>query len=325
MSCVHGRSPVSRHFCPEVMSEREPSLKSTTKFTNCCGTYFKDGLDDTMAENVLRDLANVRDVRYTCGQLERCPTTQRLHLQFYVQRVSSTRFSWWKKNMPPGANLDRQRRTNIAAKEYAMKEDTRVAGPWEFGLFCGGQGKRTDLEEAAAVVRKYKDPEAVARVAGMDAVYIRHSRGLAALANAIGEDRTRAPLVTIIFGPTGTGKSYSARQDSPNAYYPDQDGTHTWFTGWNGHRDIVFDDFRWEKYPLSLMLRLLDSTPNRVSVHGGQMRCGNFNHVYFTTNEPADTWWPNAKLMHKEAFWRRVTFYYGMPKRGELIPIDKPF
>jgi len=69
--------------------------------------------------------------RYTCGQLEKgAEGTQ--HLQFFMNFEKPTRCNVIKK-------IDNKLhievvKINNGAHTYCMKEETRLDGPWEFGI-----------------------------------------------------------------------------------------------------------------------------------------------------------------------------------------------
>jgi len=107
------------------------------------------------------------------------------HYQGFIQFYSAQRLSALKKLFPT-AHFEKRRGTAEQARDYAMKEESRVEGPWEIGEFVGGQGKRTDLVDAAELV-KQKGARAVAHE--MPAVYLKFHRGLHALEQALEKPR----------------------------------------------------------------------------------------------------------------------------------------
>ena len=65
---------------------------------------------------------------YKCGQLEKCPKTGKLLVQFFA----------WSKNPQRWSELTKKHhcerpRDQVKSLDYCMKDDTRVDGPWEFG------------------------------------------------------------------------------------------------------------------------------------------------------------------------------------------------
>jgi len=84
---------------------------------------------------------------YTVGQVERCPDTGKLHWQLYCYTRTKLSVKVFKKRYPT-VHFEIARNPD-AAREYGQKEETRVAGPFEWGE-APAQGKRTDLHEAIA-------------------------------------------------------------------------------------------------------------------------------------------------------------------------------
>lgn len=82
---------------------------------------------------------------YLGGQLEKGESGTE-HLQFFVRFANTKGKSYFKK-------LDKrihfeQSKNALASKRYCLKEDSRIEGPWEFGLF-GKPGRPTRCAELA--------------------------------------------------------------------------------------------------------------------------------------------------------------------------------
>lgn len=104
------------------------------------------------------------------------------HFQGYVEFAGNKRISALKKFLP-SAHWEKRRGTAEQARDYAMKEESRVEGPFEYGTFTGSrQGQRTDLQDACDLVRKHGARRVAAE---MPAVYAKFHRGLHALEQAL--------------------------------------------------------------------------------------------------------------------------------------------
>lgn len=68
---------------------------------------------------------------YTVGQLEKGETGT-LHLQFYMNFKDAKTLGGLKK-ITSRAHWEAVR-NKVASQAYVMKEETRVEGPWEFGV-----------------------------------------------------------------------------------------------------------------------------------------------------------------------------------------------
>lgn len=122
------------------------------------------------------------DVRYCVYQLEQGESGTP-HIQGYVEFKKKMTLAAVKRWVPR-AHLEPRRGSREAAREYCMKEEGQLSAPVEYGEFKTEQGKRTDLEDAAALVKE----SGAKRVAQeMPAVYAKFHRGLHALEAALEE------------------------------------------------------------------------------------------------------------------------------------------
>ena len=118
---------------------------------NWIGTL--NGIDASFdAEGYLRTMVERGLAKYAVGQLERGSETGRLHLQYFVQMERSRRLSPYEDGYLRPFSLGADVWVGSQARAYATKEDTRVEGPWEFGLMSS-VGKRRGLEEAVDCVK----------------------------------------------------------------------------------------------------------------------------------------------------------------------------
>lgn len=86
--------------------------------------------------------------RYVVWQHEKVDTD---HIQGYVELTCPQRLSALQKWLP-GAHFEVRKGTPDQARDYCMEEDTRVAGPWERGLYGGSQGRRNDIEQVREAI-----------------------------------------------------------------------------------------------------------------------------------------------------------------------------
>nr|QMV80659.1 alphaRep protein [Alphasatellitidae sp.] len=93
---------------------------------------------------------------YIVFQEEECPTTKKRHLQGFVTLKKSQRLSFLKGRLGNGVHLEISRGSSSSNRDYCRKDDSRVAGPWEFGVLAEqGSNKRKTME------RFQEDPEEV--------------------------------------------------------------------------------------------------------------------------------------------------------------------
>lgn len=201
-------------------------------------------------------------VAYLLGGHEVAPTTGTPHIQGYCE-LSRPLTRKQISELLPRAYIAPRKGTQEQAISYCKKEGNIDI---EHGI-PGTPGARGDLESLCSMVRAGKRPREIAQLA--PAGYAKFSKHLNCLRAALVEPRTEIPTVTVFYGPTGTGKSYKARQVTENAYIwgPEQG---RWFDGYFGEKDVIFEEFRGQ-LPFGMLLRLLDRYDCKVELKGSLM------------------------------------------------------
>lgn len=253
-----------------------------------------DGLD--LEASLRRD-----DVRYAIWQKE-AGESGTPHLQGYVEFTKPVRLSALQK-IVPRCHGESRRGTREQARDYCRKEESRLAGPWEVGTWSGtAQGRRTDLESAAATARSAGSLYELADKHPVE--YVKFGRGLRELRNALCRKRRRLELkVYLIWGTSGAGKTryvwdmwgenggvYSLASQKP-----------LWFDGYDNEETLLIDEFVGvEEFGRENLLKVLDIYPHQFPVKGS-MIWPQWKRVYILSNQ-------NYKYAFQsdEALWRRV-------------------
>lgn len=173
----------------------------------------------------------VLDCLYLVLGYEIAPTTGMKHIQGFVTFKKDKRLSGVKK-INERAHWEKAKGTSLQASDYCKKD-----GDFYESGTPPKQGKRTDLEEVSKLL---KEGHAVATVADLFPVqYIRYGRGIRDLAlicqKPYEHDDVRGMWY---YGRPGTGKSYSARMNTPFYLKPQN----KWFDGYAGETTIILDD-----------------------------------------------------------------------------------
>lgn len=223
--------------------------------------------------------------RYCCWQIEKCPTTGRLHVHACIYYENQQK---WPKDRYPTAHIRKVKNLKKCIS-YCMKDDTREEGPWQLGI-KPEPGRRTDLETLAVKIMKGTTAKELAKEDPV--AYIRYHRGLKALEEACYSHRSKAPdTVEWIWGATGVGKSHRATE-RPGTYYM-KDGT-KWWDGYTQQNTIVIDDFD-GKWPLRDLLRLLDRYPYQGQTKGGYVAV-NSEAIIITCDRPPSGFYSGIEL-----------------------------
>lgn len=276
---------------------------------NVCWTLFCNYTEDKEQE-VLDTWEAWRQVKYCVFQPELCPTTGNTHFQGYTEFVKGVRISTIQRKFP-GIHVEKRQGTADEARDYCIKQDTRLPGcePSECGTFTPGRGPgyRTDLNDAAERISKGESLKAVA--IDDPVLFVKYHRGLTALQTILRpHKRTWKPSVIILWGPPGTGKTRSVYdthgfEDVYEVPTP-RSGSEVWFDGYNGQEVILVDDFYgWLKW--SFLLKFIDRYPQDLPVKGG-FTPNLAKHIYFTSNADPQQWYTYNEKMIWEALERRV-------------------
>lgn len=260
----------------------------------------------------------VKDLNYVylCFQYEK-GKKQTLHIHAYVEFESKNVTFKKLKKLLPRARIERRKGSQTEAINYCTKETTRVKGPYEYGT-KRKQGKRNDLH---IVKRKLDKGCGMLQIAQSHfGTFIRYHKGLEKYMYLKATERTKRPKVTVIYGPTGTGKSHEAWEIATAAsscYYKDNS---KWWDGYFCQEVVVWDDFEMSciNYDTNFLLKLLDKYPFQVQNKGGYVKF-NSPHIIFTSNYPPDKWITNESIV-KEAFLRRIEtiIYKNEPFQAEV-------
>ena len=87
------------------MAERYGIIMAATAW---CGTLHLD-TEEFDGETFLKQLVEAKRIAYGIGQIERCPTTGRLHFQFYIQAHRTQALSWVRKYIADRAHWEQAR------------------------------------------------------------------------------------------------------------------------------------------------------------------------------------------------------------------------
>lgn len=220
---------------------------------NVCFTINNYSLEDvcTLAESVDGDRWSYLVIGYEAGSAG-VP-----HIQGYGELAARTRQSTVAKKYLPRAHLEARKGSARQAAEYCMKENNYLT----FGELSR-QGARGDLV-AVREMAKESGMRAVAACCNFQEIRVAEK-----FLTYCEEARDWKPMVVWLWGPTGTGKSRIARSLTGQDRYVKNTGT-KWWDGYDGHSNVIMDDFRPSWWDLTYMLGLIDRYEFLVEFKGG--------------------------------------------------------
>lgn len=255
-------------------------------------------------QQIWNDLLNDEPwIKSWSAQVETSPTTQRRHVQFYIQTRARKPFSAVKALLP-GCHVEAAAKPRDAWN-YCQKEESRTGWSATYGDPPQPQGARNDLKRAAELMGT-GDLRRVAEE--MPDTYVRYDRGLRALSL----HRQAGTLmqwshvdVTVLWGPTGTGKTRAVAQLGDVFPLEVSDSGAIWFDGYIGQKHLLIDEFYGQIRP-AFLLKLLDSYRRSWPVKGGYI-VGTWSHVFITSNVAPDGWYgASVPESVKRAIARRI-------------------
>jgi len=249
--------------------------------------------DEALTPDVVADWLNIKCAVW---QLELGEEDGTVHYQGYAEFSRNMRVAALRKLLP--CHWDKRRGTRLQAYEYNSKPETRLEGPFTFGVWGNlniGQGRRTDLAAACDLVKAGASNQAL--IDQCATTYVKYCRGLEALRLALPEPPAR-PVpnkdCVMYWGPTRTGKSYRMRQECPEGpeWYYCSPGK--WLDGYAGQKGLCFDEIRDSWYPWEDLLRLIDVYTKRRETKGGTTRCV-ATRFRMTSNVHPKLWYSRVK------------------------------
>lgn len=259
----------------------------------------------------------VKNVRYMVYQKEMCPATQKLHYQGYIELKNAIRGTQLQKILgspnskenPSACHFSERRGTRDEARNYCMKQDTRVEGPWEFGNYSGGgQGKRNDIRRMYDLIKEGKND--VVLQEQDPACYARHYKAFDRMrANILREEtkkKFRKLKVVALVGDAGTGKTRHVMDKHGYAkgdvYTLPANDDSLWWDGYAGEKILLIDEF-YGGIKYGTLLKILDGYDMRLPIKGG-FTYANWEKVYITSNKQPHEWYSFGST---PALNRRIT------------------
>lgn len=253
--------------------------------------------------------------------MERCPKTQRLHWQGYIELKDRMRVEQLKRDVfhDNTVHIEMRKKSQREAINYCRKpcaerplkdgEGGRVDGTEvvTFGepreISC--KGYRSDLADFM---------EDAKSGCSLKQLYEDHP-DVCAKANAFANrykamvEKEQIPIwrpvkVIVYWGHTGMGKTRRCFHEGVFRVCSPGEDKKLWFDGYEGEKFLLLDDFDgW--IPITQLLVLIDGYRVRTNVKGSHCWAA-WNTVYITSNISPDEWYPQIAIGHRNALIRRL-------------------
>lgn len=197
----------------------------------------------------------------------------------------------WIANGSKRIHVEKRKGTGEQAANYCKKEATRVKMWKEYGeqVATGGKGQRTDIKAAIKMIKEGSNERKLIEEGVSNASNYKFLQNALKLMEKQRDWKTE---VRWYWGGAGTGKTKTAREEAGEDCYvikKTNGGNTVWWDGYDGHENVIMDDFRPNTMGFSELLRLLDRYPKRIQVKGG-MRQFLAKTIWITTPlDPIET------------------------------------
>lgn len=270
---------------------------------------------DFDAEGYFRTMVEKGLARFVAGQIEQGAERGTIHLQYYIQRHKQTTLATIRREICDQSHWEIARGTAAQCIAYVTKNETRVAGPWQFGKSMT-MGNRTDLAMAAQAIRDGKNIKEIA--IDHPEVFIKYHKGILAYQALMMSKGPRVcppdgPEVWVFWGPTGTGKSRRAFEAWPHAYRKMTNDK--WWDGYKDEDTVIFDDFKGSSMRLHDFQLIVDRYPVKVETKGSTVELAAWRLVFTANKHPSE--WYSQEADPEGTVWRRIDEFCA--RRGRLI------
>lgn len=235
-----------------------------------CFTYFPG--DDEFKQRSDFDFEPLRpvfaDLQSSAKEIivgrELCGTTGRLHLQGYIKFKSAKRWNAVKKLLMPGTHIEIAKGTSQDNWDYCSKEEDVVFTHGEPAISPAKQQQKR-WDDTMQCIRE-------GRISDICSEFmIRYTGNIERLIARHGPKPTDLDTLDnrLYTGPTGTGKSSSARREFPEAYIK---MPNKWFDGYNGEEVIIIEELSPDHEYLGPVLKCwTDHYPFRCEIKGASL------------------------------------------------------
>lgn len=181
------------------------------------------------------------------------------HIQGYIEFFTNQRLSAVRK-LIPRAHWEKRVGTSKQARAYCTKDNDWVE---QGEMSDPTPGSRNDINKVKSMIKDGKGMKDIIE----DSSSYQAVRYAEKMLTHCENKRNWKPEVTWLYGPTGSGKT---RQAMENTLDPWISGKNLkWWEGYDAHSDVIIDDFRKDFCTFHELLRILDRYPYTVEVKGG--------------------------------------------------------
>lgn len=221
------------------------------------------------------------------------------HLQGYVSFNNPRGFESVRKSLGGRAHIKVAKGSAYENFIYCSKDKDFE----EFGTRpeenSSGQGKRTDISTIKTMVYEGCSMKDICVVA----TSLQSIRMAEIMLRYTEKQRNWLPNVKWYWGESGVGKTrWAFEQFDYNCWCSAKDLR--WWDGYDGHENVIFDEFRTETCSFAELLKILDRYPYKVEVKGGSRQLLAKNIIITSCYPPQEIYFTEENLWQLE---RRIS------------------
>ncbi len=243
------------------------------------------------------NLANFHDIRYIVFQEEKGHENGTIHIQGYCELLKAKRINGITLMFGRSVHVSRVDHPAAAIK-YCKKDDTKVLdglnGEW-------GTPARSKVFSGSLLESIQEGATRKEIMENFPNKYMKSGNNIDKMINEFITRRDWEMEIEIYYGITGCGKSLTAHQKYPDAFWVKWPcGSRWWWDGYNGEKVVIFDEFR-HQIKFDVMLHILDCYPYKIEYKGG-MREFTSKKIVITTNIEPMNWYPkltDVSMLHR--------------------------
>lgn len=253
-------------------------------------------------------------VSFVCWQLEKCPESDRLHYQGYMELSRPQTFVRIKKDWEvfSCARFAVRSGTQAQCITYCEKAETRVEGPFRFGE-PKAQGKRSDLLNVKEAIDN-KRPLSELRDEFF-VPFIRYGAALTEYKKFKTPERVQKTIVILIVGPSGMGKSTFGHRlahylGSSVFTVAHAKSSGLYFDGYDSNDVVLLDEMDGCVMRPTFWNGLCDKFPFTVPVHGRSGHQFVSKFLIVVSNYLPKYWWKNRSADQVKQTTRRIDLIF---------------
>lgn len=297
----------------ELLNEKE---KKTKQFYRWALTIYDENELNVMKEN--------ENIKYWIYGVEKCPSTNRIHYQSYIELKVKKTFNSIKKVFNK-AHIEPAIKPAAANIKYCMKDNNYIQKCEHSEV--NKQGQRTDLLKLSD---RLQNGESIKDILldSNDSTLFKISSLIKAQQIINDTPRDFKPTVYVYWGLSGCGKTYQAKTYTEHYYIITMPvNNNLWWDGYdpNKHKTVIFDEFSgW--IPFNMFKNICDNIPYQVPIKGGFVQFKP-ETIIFTSNKHPKYWYKtilNNEIDYK-AFFRRIDkiqYFNQVYKECDKMPED---